>query len=62
MPLAWDELARARPERHTLRSVPLRLARLGADPWAGYDRARRSLARSRLEAVGAPDSEQRRVR
>jgi bifunctional non-homologous end joining protein LigD len=53
VPLAWDELARARPERHTLATVPHRLARLGTDPWAGYDRARRSLARSRLEAVGA---------
>jgi bifunctional non-homologous end joining protein LigD len=62
VPLAWDELARARPERHTLRSVPLRLARLGADPWAGYERARRSLARSRLEAVGSLASGQRRVR
>ena len=57
VPLAWDELARARPERHTLRTVPRRLVRLGADPWADYDRARRSLARSRLDAVGAPASE-----
>ncbi|WP_143827895.1 DNA ligase D [Anaeromyxobacter sp. Fw109-5] len=54
VPLAWDELSpRAPPDRHTLRTVPRRLARLRADPWAGYDRARRSLARSRLDAVGA---------
>jgi bifunctional non-homologous end joining protein LigD len=54
VPLAWDELsARSRPERHTIRTVPRRLARLGADPWAGYDRARRPLGRNRLEAVGA---------
>ena len=57
VPLAWDELSpRSRPERHTIRTVPRRLARLAADPWAGYDRARRSLARSRLDAVGVPAS------
>ncbi len=55
VPLAWDELSpRSRPERHTIRTVPRRLARLAADPWAGYERARQSLARSRLDAVGVP--------
>jgi bifunctional non-homologous end joining protein LigD len=36
-PLAWDELSpRRRPDRFTVRTVPARLARLDADPWAGY--------------------------
>jgi bifunctional non-homologous end joining protein LigD len=52
VPLAWDELgARLRPERHTIRTVPRRLAALGADPWGGYEAARRPLDPARLEAV-----------
>jgi bifunctional non-homologous end joining protein LigD len=44
VPVAWDELsARLRPERHTVRSVPRRLRALRADPWGGYDAARRPL-------------------
>ncbi|AMY08266.1 putative ATP-dependent DNA ligase YkoU [Luteitalea pratensis] len=36
-PLSWDELsARRPPDRFTVRTVPRRLARLGADPWQGY--------------------------
>jgi bifunctional non-homologous end joining protein LigD len=36
-PLSWDELsARRPPERFTVRTVPGRLARLGADPWQEY--------------------------
>ncbi len=36
-PLDWDELsARRRPDRFTVKTVPKRLATLGADPWAGY--------------------------
>jgi bifunctional non-homologous end joining protein LigD len=36
-PLSWDELsARRRPDRFTLRTVPGRLARIGADPWKEY--------------------------
>jgi bifunctional non-homologous end joining protein LigD len=59
VPLAWDELSpRLRPERHTIRTVPRRLARLRTDPWAGYDAARRPLDAARLAAVsgvaGAP--------
>jgi bifunctional non-homologous end joining protein LigD len=54
VPLAWDELsARSRPERHTVRTVPRRLAALGADPWSGYDHARQPLGRARVVAVGA---------
>ena len=52
VPLAWDELsARSRPERHTIRTVPRRLAALRADPWSGYDRARQPLGRARVAAV-----------
>jgi bifunctional non-homologous end joining protein LigD len=54
VPLAWDELtARGRPERHTVRTVPRRLAALGEDPWRGYAEARRPLGKTRVEAVGA---------
>lgn len=36
-PLAWDELSTRRPpQRFTVQTVPRRLARLGADPWAAY--------------------------
>jgi bifunctional non-homologous end joining protein LigD len=58
VPLAWDELApRARPERYTLFTVPLRLARLRHDPWEGYERARHPLEPAQIDAaagVAAP--------
>jgi bifunctional non-homologous end joining protein LigD len=39
VPIAWDELdPRLRPARFTITTVPRRLARLGADPWADYFR------------------------
>jgi bifunctional non-homologous end joining protein LigD len=54
VPVAWDELsARARPERYTVKTVPRRLASLGADPWAGYEDARRPLGRTMVDAVEA---------
>jgi bifunctional non-homologous end joining protein LigD len=54
VPLAWDELGpRLRPERHTVRTVPRRLAALREDPWRGYETARRPLDRARLSAVAA---------
>jgi bifunctional non-homologous end joining protein LigD len=43
MPIAWDELSRARPDRFTIATVPRRLARLRSDPWAGYFAARQTL-------------------
>ncbi len=56
VPLAWDELsARSRPDRHTIRTVPRRLAALGTDPWAGYARAARPLGHAQVAAVGAID-------
>jgi bifunctional non-homologous end joining protein LigD len=52
VPLAWDELGpRLRPERHTIATVPRRLARLREDPWAGWAPSRRPLDRARVEAV-----------
>jgi bifunctional non-homologous end joining protein LigD len=52
VPVAWDELGpRLRPERHTIRTVPRRLASLRADPWSGYDAARRPLDAARVTAV-----------
>jgi bifunctional non-homologous end joining protein LigD len=54
VPISWDELTgRLRPERFTIESVPRRLAALGADPWRGYEAARRPLDRARLDAVAA---------
>lgn len=35
-PLAWDELARARPEKFTVETIPNRLKKLKADPWDGF--------------------------
>jgi bifunctional non-homologous end joining protein LigD len=58
VPLRWDELGRATPDRHTVASVPRRLARTG-DPWAGIDAAARPLGPARaaldelLAAAGA---------
>ncbi len=55
VPLSWDELSpRLRPAHHTVASVPRRLRSLRADPWAGYDAARRPLGRERPETL--PDA------
>jgi bifunctional non-homologous end joining protein LigD len=54
LPVSWDELSpRLRPERHTVRSVARRLRSLRADPWRGYDAARRPLG-SRVLGGEAP--------
>ena len=46
-PLAWEELsARRAPDRFTVRTVPARLTRLGADPWADYWTCRQRLPMS----------------
>jgi bifunctional non-homologous end joining protein LigD len=43
-PIAWDDLDRKLdPVKFTLRSVPERLARLRADPWAGFESLRQRL-------------------
>jgi bifunctional non-homologous end joining protein LigD len=47
-PVAWDELeARGGPPDFTVKNVPRRLAGLGADPWAGYWKARQKLPGTR---------------
>jgi bifunctional non-homologous end joining protein LigD len=57
VPLRWHELARAVPDRHTVRTAGRRLASAG-DPWAGMDDHARPLADARtaldplLEAAG----------
>ena len=46
VPLAWSELARLPRGNHfDLHSVPRRLARLKADPWADIDRVKQDLSR-----------------
>jgi bifunctional non-homologous end joining protein LigD len=43
-PIRWDELsASLDPKRFTIETVPQRLAKLKADPWAGYFDVRQSL-------------------
>ncbi len=44
-PLSWEELARTRPDRWTVETVPRRLARLKHDPWQGYFEVRQRLPR-----------------
>jgi len=52
-PLAWDELGRADPRgRYTVKSVPLRLKRLGADPWKEYFETRQAITPAMLRALG----------
>jgi bifunctional non-homologous end joining protein LigD len=54
VPLAWDELTRTlSPGRWTVRTVPTRLKRLGADPWTDYWRSKQKLTRAALAAIGA---------
>jgi bifunctional non-homologous end joining protein LigD len=52
-PLAWDELGRADPRAsHTVKTVPLRLKRLRADPWADYFSRRQSITAAMRRALG----------
>jgi bifunctional non-homologous end joining protein LigD len=44
VPIAWDELGpKLTSEQFTVKTVPARLARLGADPWAGYWKNRQTV-------------------
>jgi bifunctional non-homologous end joining protein LigD len=52
-PLAWDELGAADPRgRYTVKSVPLRLKRLAADPWKAYFETRQAITPAMLRALG----------
>lgn len=52
-PLHWDEVVTAlEPEKLTVRTVPKRLASLGADPWAGYSEVRQSITAKMMRRVG----------
>ncbi len=52
MPVRWEDLsARARPREHSVVTAPRHLARLRADPWAGYHRSRQRLRRAQVEAA-----------
>jgi len=50
VPLDWSELS-ASPDRWTLRTVPRRLTRLRADPWAAYWRATQEVSDTSLDAL-----------
>lgn len=50
VPVTWKELSAVR-EAWTLRTVPRRLKRLRADPWAGYWKSRQRLTRAAIDAV-----------
>jgi bifunctional non-homologous end joining protein LigD len=50
VPIDWGELS-ARPERWTLVTVPRRLHRLRADPWAGYWRASQRISDASIQAL-----------
>jgi bifunctional non-homologous end joining protein LigD len=50
VPLGWQEL-NSGPERWTLLTVPRRLRRLRADPWAGYWTASQRITNSSIEAL-----------
>ena len=52
MPLDWSDLS-ASPERWTLTTVPRRLKRLRADPWAEYWTAAQEIADASFAAVQA---------
>jgi bifunctional non-homologous end joining protein LigD len=57
VPVTWEELERGLdPAAFDVRSVPARLAALGADPWSGYETARVRLDGAALAAVGASAS------
>ena len=52
VPLAWSELTgRRTPDRFTIGAVPVRLAKLKADPWKDYWRCRQNLPRGAVRAL-----------
>ena len=54
VPVRWDELDPAlTSDRYGIGNLRRRLSALHADPWAEFERARRALTASMLDAVGA---------
>jgi len=52
-PLAWDELDKGDPRgRYTVKSVPPRLKRMRADPWAEYFSTRQRITDAMRRALG----------
>jgi bifunctional non-homologous end joining protein LigD len=52
-PLAWDELGRADLRgRFTVKTVPARLKKLGADPWRGYGSVKQGISAAMRRALG----------
>ena len=49
VPISWDELDEQgmSSSRFSVKTLPARLARLAADPWAGFDEARVPLPKAR---------------
>lgn len=55
VPLRWEELTpRLRAAQFTIRSVPVRLSRLRADPWSDYEHLRSGLNARIRRAFGVP--------
>jgi bifunctional non-homologous end joining protein LigD len=51
-PVSWDELGKKDIRKQfTVKSVPKRLKRLGADPWADYPKTRQSITPAMIEAL-----------
>ena len=51
-PVSWDELGRKDIRGlFTVKSVPRRLKRLGADPWAEYDKTRQSITPAMIKSL-----------
>src|SRR6185503_16122867 len=52
-PITWDELRTSlSPGNFTVLTVPKRLAKLKADPWKGYGKARQKLTAQLIRALG----------
>jgi len=52
-PVSWDELGKKDIRtQFTVKSVPRRLQRLGADPWADYAKTRQAITAAMLKALG----------
>jgi bifunctional non-homologous end joining protein LigD len=52
VPISWEELRpRLKPESFSVKTVPTRVRRRRADPWAGYWNCCQRLTRQRLRAV-----------